>query len=73
MYVLALLISIAQMSSSDLKLVMIDDLLDHLDTANTEKVFESLLNMKDVQMIFAGVITPSNNAEDHMIEIGEAR
>lgn len=74
LYVLALLISITQMSPSGLKLILIDDLFDHLDTANIEKVFESLLNMSDIQMIFAGVNIPSNeNINKHTIEIGDAK
>lgn len=55
MYTLALMMSLTQMSKSALKLVIVDDLLDHLDDANILKLFESLEKVKDIQMIFAGV------------------
>lgn len=55
MYTLALMISLVDSSSSPLKLVMVDDLLDHLDSENVVKMFESLKSVNDIQMIFAGV------------------
>jgi len=68
---LALLISIIKFAECPLKLVMIDDSFDHLDDINIDKVFESLLNMKDIQMIFAGVKVPTlEQLEAKMIEIG---
>lgn len=55
MYTLALMMSLADVSASPLKLVMIDDLLDHLDDVNINKMFESLAKESSIQMIFAGV------------------
>lgn len=55
MYTLALMLSLVKASKSPLKLVLVDDLLDHLDDININKLFESLAKVDDVQMIFAGV------------------
>ena len=55
LYTLALMISLTTLSDSKLKIVMVDDLLDHLDDVNIVKLFDSLKNIQDVQMIFAGV------------------
>ena len=55
MYTLALMMSLVKVSKSPLKLIMVDDLLDHLDDVNIDKLFNALVNVKDIQMIFAGV------------------
>lgn len=55
LYTLALMICLVNVSKSSLKLVMIDDLFDHLDDDNILKLFESLSAVSDVQLIFAGV------------------
>lgn len=55
MYSLALMLSLVQLSDCKLKLVLVDDLLDHLDDENIEIIFSTLESVKDIQMIFAGV------------------
>ena len=55
MYTLALMISLVDASNSQLKLVMVDDLLDHLDNINVDKLFKSLQTVSGIQMVFAGV------------------
>lgn len=55
LYTLALMLSLVKVSKSPLKIVMVDDLLDHLDDVNIVKLFKSLKKVKDIQMIFAGV------------------
>lgn len=55
MYSLALMLSLVQLSDCKLKLVLVDDLLDHLDDKNIEIMFSTLESVKDIQMIFAGV------------------
>lgn len=56
LYTLALMICLTEISSSPLKLILIDDLLDHLDDDKAAKLFESLSNMEGkVQIILAGV------------------
>lgn len=56
LYTLALMICLTEISSSPLKLILIDDLLDHLDDVKASKLFESLSNMDGkVQIILAGV------------------
>lgn len=65
MYALALMMSIVDDSKSSLKLIMVDDLFDHLDDNNIKTLFDSLYSVKDIQMIFAGVKCP--DVEDKSI------
>ena len=64
LYTLALMISLVNTSKSPLKLVMVDDLFDHLDDYNMEKLFAQLQDVKDIQMIFAGV---KNSVDDSFV------
>lgn len=54
-YTLALMLCILFRSNSNLKLLLIDDILDHLDEENVKNLFESLSSVKDIQIIMAGV------------------
>lgn len=55
MFTLALFVSIVQTSSSPLKLVIVDDLLDHLDHKHIDTVIECMNTVKGAQLLFAGV------------------
>jgi len=56
LYTLALMLCIMDRSNTKLRLVIIDDLLDHLDGPNMKYTFESLSKLsKDTQIILAGV------------------
>lgn len=55
MYALALMMSLEQISSDDLKLIIVDDMFDHLDDNNIVNLFASLQESNDIQFIFAGV------------------
>lgn len=56
LYTLAMMLCIMDRSKTDLRLVIIDDLLDHLDSDNMKFTFTSLLKLsKDIQIILAGV------------------
>lgn len=63
-YTLALLIAVVKQSTSRLKLIVVDDLFDHLDVANMHKLFELLSSVEGVQMIFAGVPELSSEFEN---------
>lgn len=54
-FTLALLITIVKQSSSNLKILAVDDLFDHLDDTNMDMLFDLLRQADGVQMIFAGV------------------
>ena len=54
-YTLSLLTAVVSASSSQLKLILIDDLLDHLDDARITDCFRTLYNNKAIQTILAGV------------------
>lgn len=55
MYTLALLTCLTDTSNAQLKLIMIDDLFDHLDDENIENVFKGIQSISGMQYIFAGV------------------
>ena len=64
-FTLAMLLCIIANAKSDLKLVLVDDLLDHLDDNKIKTLFKGLNNIKDIQIILAGVkkYTESNYDE----------
>lgn len=63
----AIMSYIVQMSSSDLKLVMIDDMLDHLDDVNITSLFDKF-SEANIQIINAGVKSV-DNPEVNIIKI----
>lgn len=69
LYTLALSLAIVDASKSELKLLLVDDLLDHLDPANIENCFSTLYNITSVQTIVAGVQPCSLNESDAIINI----
>lgn len=72
-YTLALLMSIVQRSKSPLDVIMIDDLLDHLDDDNASQMFNSLANSTaGIQFILAGVKACTCDSADAIItKVGE--
>lgn len=69
LYNLALMICIIHNNKSPLKVLLCDDMFDHLDSATIENTFSTLKGITDTQFIFAGV-KDCHNAEDVMIRIG---
>lgn len=60
-FTLALMLGIVSISPGELKVILVDDLFDHLDDDNISKVFDILDTIKfNVQMIFAGVKNINN-------------
>lgn len=55
LYTLALLLCIVDVSDSPLKLIMIDDLLDHLDADRIRDCFKTLYANRNIQILLAGV------------------
>ena len=55
LYTLALMICITNNSKSPLKLLLCDDMFDHLDSNVIESTFQILKSIHDIQFIFAGV------------------
>ena len=64
MFCLALMVALVNMND-ECKLLMIDDMIDHVDTANMEKIQSWLPLLTDIQCIMAGVkpITTIANQE----------
>lgn len=70
LYTLAMLLCIVEVSDSPLKLIMIDDLLDHLDTARIKDCFKTLYSIRDIQILLAGVQPCTHeNAEEFVIQV----
>lgn len=63
LYTLALMICITNNSKSPLKLLICDDMFDHLDSNAIETTFTALKEVHDIQFIFAGVKECSNAQE----------
>lgn len=55
LYTLALICSMVKISDTLLPLILVDDLLDHLDSEKIQQCFETLYNISDLQIILAGV------------------
>lgn len=68
LYSLALMICIINRSKSPLKVMLCDDMFDHLDSTSIENTFATLKNIRNIQFIFAGVKT-CENAKDVLIEV----
>lgn len=54
-YVLSLLIALIQTTNTQLPVMLIDDLLDHLDRDKALAVFSTLYNITGIQILLAGV------------------
>ena len=55
LYTLALMICITNTDKSPLKVLLCDDMFDHLDSEAIENTFTALQSVDDIQFIFAGV------------------
>lgn len=67
LYTLSLMMCIVAAAKSPLKVIMIDDLLDHLDNKNIAKLFEALYKIKDIQIILAGVKECTASCKDEVV------
>lgn len=55
LFTLALIMCILDRSQSEIRTIIIDDILDHLDSANASHMFEALKKVSNIQFILAGV------------------
>lgn len=69
LYTLALMMAINLNCTDYISVIMVDDLLDHLDDDNIDKLFDSLVEVPNTQFIFAGVKATTSKAPT-IIEIG---
>lgn len=70
LYTLALLTSIVDTDDINMPLVLVDDLLDHLDRPRIDALFEALYGLDSVQIILAGVQECKHeNASEFVIEV----
>ena len=68
LYSLALMICIVNNTSSPLKILLCDDMFDHLDSNSIESTFATLKTIHNIQFIFAGV-KECNNASDIILTV----
>lgn len=68
LYTLSLLISLIESSATQLPLILIDDLLDHLDTDRIQSCFETLYDIDTVQILLAGVQKCNHPNESEFIK-----
>jgi len=68
LYTLALMICIIDSSKSPLKVMLCDDMFDHLDSTAIESTFSTLKQIDHIQFIFAGV-KDCQNALDVIIPV----
>lgn len=68
LYTLALMICITDNGKSPLKVMLCDDMFDHLDSIAIENTFNALKDIKNIQFIFAGV-KDCQNAKDVTINL----
>ena len=68
---LSILLSIAEDSNNNLPLVMVDDLLDHLDPDRIDDCFKTLYSIHNVQVLLAGVQKCNHpESEKFVVKIG---
>lgn len=68
LYTLALMICIVNNSKSPLKVLLCDDMFDHLDASAIETTFATLKAISNIQFIFAGV-KECSNANDIILTV----
>lgn len=74
LFVIVLLSAIANISTAKWKLVMVDDLLDHLDSNNFQTVINNISKLNsEIQYIFAGVKSENlqEGSEVNIIKVGD--
>jgi hypothetical protein len=69
LFTLSMLMCIISVSDAPLKLLVVDDLLDHLDSDRINNLFEVLTRQKDIQILCAGVKEVSSQFDDYVIEM----
>lgn len=60
LYTLALIIAVVNNSASSLRIILVDDILDHLDAEKIDSCFSTLYSINSVQIVLAGVRIPNH-------------
>lgn len=68
LFIIAMMMCLIDRSTASLKLILADDILDHLDSDNAARLFGNLLKINNMQFIMAGVKECKN--ENICIKIG---
>lgn len=69
-FLIAMLSSIVHLSKSPLKLIILDDVFDHLDKANLDALMEAVDgSYDDIQLIFAGVQQLPERFQEHVVRV----
>lgn len=67
LFTLALIMSLVELSDAKLKLLLVDDILDHLDSEKIQNVFQTLYDSNGVQIILAGVQQCKHPASESIV------
>lgn len=68
LFTLALAMCILEKSKSEIHTILIDDILDHLDTKNASHLFNTLKSVDNIQFILAGVQECEDASICHLIQ-----
>ena len=68
LYTLALIIAVVENGASPLKVILVDDILDHLDSEKIDSCFSTLYSINSVQIVLAGVRIPNHPKFDEFTE-----
>lgn len=68
-FALALFVELMKVSSSKLKVIMVDDMLDHLDKDRFIQLMDHITANNDFQFIFAGVSPLARNSQVHLVDL----
>lgn len=68
-FALSLIFAILDVINPEIKLVTADDIFDHLDDENIDKLFKYVYTNKDVQTIFAGIHSYNKKYSNAVIDI----
>lgn len=69
LFTIALLQALIESSDTQIPLMLIDDIFDHVDPNNLNKLFESLYSVKGIQTIVAGVNSCPTQRQDFVIHL----
>lgn len=66
-FTLGLMACLVDVSGSDLKMILVDDLLDHVDSDRIQPLFIALQKLEGIQVILAGVQSCSIQTKDKVV------
>lgn len=69
LYTLSLLLALTEATDTQIPVILIDDLLDHLDESKASATFSTLYELSGIQILLAGVQPCSHGAANEFVEV----